>query len=128
MLNQVEATVRQVAGVCLCCLPLFVTDYGKFFALICCLASIVTHMVADMTASTPQTAASDRKTPQLLTIPEVMQRLGLRSRQTVYKLIDHGDLPVVDISPTGSKATRHRVSVDDLAAYISARTHKAGRK
>lgn len=64
---------------------------------------------------------------QLLTIPEVMARLRVKSKDTVYVLIASGDLRVTDISATGQRP-RSRVREDDLQKFIDARTRTAGAK
>lgn len=62
---------------------------------------------------------------QVLTIPEVGQRLGM-SRNTVYRLINSGDLRVVDVGAPKRKGEPHkprmRIREDDLDAFIEART------
>lgn len=52
---------------------------------------------------------------ELLSIPEVAARLGVKSRNHVYGLIRAGKLRAVNVAIKGSKT---RVSEDDLAAYI----------
>lgn len=63
--------------------------------------------------------------PKLLTIPEVVERMGAGSRTTVYRLIYAGELDRVDIG-TGSRP-RPRVPESSLADYI-ARHLRPGRK
>ena len=60
--------------------------------------------------------------PELLTIPQVAERLKL-SRGTVYRLISIGELPVVKIGKSSSGfATRgvSRIDAGDLQKYIDA--------
>ncbi|MCW2902892.1 MAG: hypothetical protein JWO67_5157 [Streptosporangiaceae bacterium] len=61
-----------------------------------------------------------------LTIPEVMAVLGVKSKDTVYRLISAGELRTVDVSAYGR--TRTRVREDDLQAFIDARTSEAPRR
>lgn len=61
---------------------------------------------------------------QLLTIPEVMDRLRIKSKDTVYALISGGALRAVDAAATGTRS-RTRVREDDLQAFIDARTSSA---
>jgi excisionase family DNA binding protein len=63
---------------------------------------------------------------QLLTIPQVMQRLGIKSKDTIYKLISDRELRVVDISTYGR--SRSRVREDDLAEFIEKRTRVAAQR
>lgn len=64
---------------------------------------------------------------QLLTIPQVMDRLGIKSKDTVYALISSGALRVTDIAATGQRP-RSRVREDDLQRFIDARTRAAGQR
>lgn len=52
---------------------------------------------------------------ETLTIPQVAQRLKV-SRNTVYRLISDGDLPVVEVRGVS------RVMEDDLKAYLDRNT------
>jgi excisionase family DNA binding protein len=61
---------------------------------------------------------------QLLTITQVMDRLGIKARSTIYELISSGELRVTDVAATG-KAPRSRVREDDLQKFIEARTRTA---
>jgi excisionase family DNA binding protein len=54
----------------------------------------------------------------VLSIREVAGRLEC-SKPHVYRLINSGALPAVDIAPPGSKRTKTRVRLDDLAAFLS---------
>ena len=56
----------------------------------------------------------------LLTVPETAVRLGVQ-RNTVYRLINAGELRAVNVAATGSKS-RARIREDDLAAFIESRT------
>lgn len=56
----------------------------------------------------------------LLTIPQVVERLGAGSRATVYRLIRAGQLDRVNIG-TGSRP-RSRITPDSLAAYVARQT------
>lgn len=58
---------------------------------------------------------------QLLTIPQVAERLGL-ARSTVYTRIADGDLPVVDV---GKGTSKSRVRSDHLDQYIEKLTRTA---
>jgi excisionase family DNA binding protein len=70
---------------------------------------------------TPEARASVR----LHTIPGAAGRLGC-SADHVYRLIARGVLPAVDIAVPGARRSKTRVRDDDLAAYIDARTRRAG--
>lgn len=54
---------------------------------------------------------------RLLSIPEVAALLSC-SRWHVYKLINTGEIPVVDIAAPGSTSTITRVREDDLERYV----------
>lgn len=58
---------------------------------------------------------------QLLTIPQAAERLGI-SPNTVYKMIACGDLRAVDMAVPGAKAPKTRIRLEDLEAFIEART------
>jgi excisionase family DNA binding protein len=64
----------------------------------------------------------------LLTIPQVAERLQL-DRSTVYRLIESGQLSVVDVSTgrttTGSGKPKSRVRDDVLDAFIESKTRTA---
>lgn len=62
--------------------------------------------------------------PNLNTIPETAKKLRV-SRETVYQLINRGDLESCDIAPTGSRRPKTRVSDGAIEAFIAARTRKA---
>jgi len=53
----------------------------------------------------------------VLTIPQVAERLGC-SNPHVYRLINTGALPAVDIASPGSPRTKTRVRVDDLEGFL----------
>lgn len=53
----------------------------------------------------------------LLTIPETAELLRCTGMH-VYRLIDAGELPTVDISVPGSSRTKRRVRVADLTDYL----------
>jgi excisionase family DNA binding protein len=57
----------------------------------------------------------------LLTISAVAAELGC-SDMHVYRLIERGELPVVDISQPGARRSKTRVRADQLTKYIEART------
>jgi len=52
---------------------------------------------------------------EVLTIPQVADRLKV-SRNTVYRLISAGELPVVEVGSVS------RINEDDLKAYIDRNT------
>lgn len=54
----------------------------------------------------------------VLSIREVAERLEC-SKPHVYRLINSGALPAVDIAPPDSKRTKTRVRLDDLAAFLA---------
>lgn len=54
----------------------------------------------------------------VLTIQQVADRLGC-SKPHVYRLINSGALPAVDIASPDSKRSKTRVRLDDLAAFLS---------
>lgn len=60
---------------------------------------------------------------QLLTIPEVAARLGVKAPNTVYRLIAAGKLRAVDVAVDGGKS-KTRIRDDDLQAYIEAITRE----
>jgi excisionase family DNA binding protein len=62
--------------------------------------------------------AGDLVSAEVLTIPQVAQRLKV-SRNTVYRLISAGELPVVEVGSVS------RVSELDLKAYIDRNTRVA---
>lgn len=64
--------------------------------------------------------------PYLNTIPETAKKLQV-SRETVYQLINRGDLESCDIAPSGSRRPKTRVSDEHIAAFIKARTRKPKR-
>jgi excisionase family DNA binding protein len=57
---------------------------------------------------------TDQHTSQLLTVPEVAERLRL-SRGTVYKLIRTGVVPAVQLGANGSSL---RVRSDELEQWL----------
>ena len=57
---------------------------------------------------------------RLLTIPQTAERLAV-SRGTVYALIARRELRAVDLAGPGSRS-KTRIRLDDLAAFIEART------
>jgi excisionase family DNA binding protein len=60
----------------------------------------------------------------VLKIPQVAEMLGCSDRH-VYRLIDAGVLPAVDISPPGSQRSRTRIRFSDLEQYIKKSTATA---
>ena len=71
------------------------------------------------------TAAANRNPDtQLLTIPQVAERLSISDVQ-VYRLIRNGQIKVVDISSQGSSMTKARVVEADLINFIAAARQKA---
>jgi excisionase family DNA binding protein len=62
-------------------------------------------------------------TPELLKIAAVAARLGC-SDMHVYRLIEAGELPAVDISQPGSRRSKTRVRSDHIDAYISKKTRR----
>lgn len=62
-----------------------------------------------------------RLAPQLLTIPQTAQRLGL-GRTAVYQLIATGELRSVDLGHGRSKT---RIREDDLLDFVEKRTRAA---
>lgn len=54
----------------------------------------------------------------VLTIHQVAARLEC-SKPHVYRLINSGALPAVDIAPPDSKRTKTRVRLDDLDAFLN---------
>lgn len=63
---------------------------------------------------------------QLHTIPETARLLGVH-RDTVYQLINRGDLESCDIAPSGSRRPKTRVSDAAIERFITARTRKPKR-
>lgn len=57
----------------------------------------------------------------VLKIPQVAEILGCSDRH-IYRLIDAGALPAVDISPPGSQRSRTRIRFSDLQEYIQSST------
>ncbi|MGW5684586.1 helix-turn-helix domain-containing protein [Nonomuraea sp. NPDC003754] len=56
----------------------------------------------------------------LLTIAEVAYELRLCER-SVYRLIEAGDLPVVDVAPRRSRKAKTRVARIDLESFVQKR-------
>lgn len=63
--------------------------------------------------------------PRLLTVPQVAHELGVKSANTVYRLIAAGHLQTVDI---GIGRPRVRVPVSSVDAFIRARTTPGARR
>lgn len=63
-------------------------------------------------------------TTKLLTIPEVADELNI-APNTVYKMIAAGDLRAVDMAVPGARKSKTRIRVDDLEAFVEARTREA---
>ncbi|MFJ9558078.1 helix-turn-helix domain-containing protein [Nocardiopsis sp. NPDC101807] len=57
--------------------------------------------------------------PRALTIPDAALRLGC-SRQHVYRLINNGALPTIDIASPGARRTKQRVTTTALQHYLDA--------
>lgn len=68
-----------------------------------------------------EAARPSARQAELLTIPDVARELGVRSTNTVYRLIAIGQLASVDI---GIGRPRTRVSRTALATFIDRRTAK----
>lgn len=60
--------------------------------------------------------------PLLLTIPQVCEQTGIKSKTTVYELISAGQLDTVDIAVHGRSRTR--VPRASLERFIERRTAK----
>lgn len=60
----------------------------------------------------------------LNTIPETAKKLRVH-RDTVYQLINRGDLESCDIAPSGSRRPKTRVSDAAIERFVAARTRKA---
>lgn len=60
----------------------------------------------------------------VLTIQQVADRLGC-SKPHVYRLINTGVLPAVDIASPDSPRTKTRVRIDDLDAFLDTSRVKA---
>lgn len=63
------------------------------------------------------THATTASTIAVLSIGQVAQRLEC-SKPHVYRLINTGALPAVDIAPPDSKRSKTRVRLDDLDAFL----------
>jgi excisionase family DNA binding protein len=59
----------------------------------------------------------------VLKIPQVAEILGCSDRH-IYRLIESGALPAVDISPPGSQRSRTRIRFHDLESYIQSSIQK----
>ncbi|MFO7282929.1 MAG: helix-turn-helix domain-containing protein [Thermobifida fusca] len=55
----------------------------------------------------------------VLTIPDAALRLGC-SRQHVYRLINSGALPTIDIASPGARRTKQRITTAALQRYLEA--------
>lgn len=62
---------------------------------------------------------SDPNTLIALTPQQAADRLGC-SKVHIYRLINSGSIPSVDISAPGSLRTKTRILLDDLNAFIKA--------
>ena len=60
-------------------------------------------------------------TVSLLTPPAIGKRLGIKADR-VRELIRNGELRAVDLARRGSRRPRYRISPDDLADFLQART------
>lgn len=69
---------------------------------------------------------TDPSLPLLLSVPQVMEQTGIKSRDTVYRLIAAGEFDTCDISAPGvdgkPSRSRTRVTRDSLERFISRRT------
>lgn len=63
-------------------------------------------------------AKQDDHLPLMLTIPQVCEQLGLKSRDAVYDRIRSGRLKAKDVAEPGSTRTLLRVPLDSLHEYI----------
>lgn len=63
------------------------------------------------------THATSPSSIAVLTIQQVAERLGC-SKPHVYRLINTGALPAVDIAPPDSKRSKTRVRLDDLDSFL----------
>ena len=70
-----------------------------------------------------RTAGHRTDAATLLTIAAAAARLGC-SDNHVYRLIQCGELPAVDIAQPGARRSKTRVRSDDVGAYIDARTRR----
>lgn len=68
--------------------------------------------------ATAHTKQDNTHLPLLLTIPQVCEQLGLKSRDAVYDRIRSGRLKAVDVAEPGSTRTLLRVPLDSLRDYI----------
>jgi excisionase family DNA binding protein len=57
----------------------------------------------------------------LLTVKDAGERLGI-GRNSVYALVNSGELRVVNVAPAGRRP-RLRIRLDDLQAFIDSKTH-----
>lgn len=64
------------------------------------------------------TSATTSSSIAVLTIQQVAERLGC-SKPHVYRLINSGALPAVDIAPPDSKRSKTRVRLDDLDRFLT---------
>lgn len=59
---------------------------------------------------------------RLYTIPEVMAILGLKSRDSIYRLISDGDLIPTNVARKDATRPRTRISEESLLAFVQKRT------
>ena len=70
-----------------------------------------------------RTSGHRAESATLLPIAATAARLGC-SDNHVYRLIECGELPAVDIAQPGARRSKTRVRSDDVDAYIDARTRR----
>jgi len=61
---------------------------------------------------------------QLLTPAQAAERIGVKSTNTIYRLIAEGALRAVDIKVPPAKRSKTRIREDDLEAFIEANTRE----
>ena len=60
----------------------------------------------------------------LLTVTAAARRMGI-SRSSAYRLVEDGDLPVVDVARKGTKRPKLRVDVREIARFVDSRRLEA---
>jgi len=68
----------------------------------------------------------DPLTPQLLSLNETAERLGI-GRSTTQTLIDTGQLRASDVATPGSSKRHLRIAVSDIEAFVASRAVRAKR-
>lgn len=81
------------------------------------------HMAPPLEPAPPPEPALDTEPGQLelFTIPGTAEYLGC-SEMHVYRLIESGELRIVDIAVPGSRRSKTRIRADDLADFLDRRT------